>query len=320
MNDTASSRPEEPLTVMGRLDEIARDVAALTARQQRTEELLAELTPILKEVMTTAIERFDVLEKKGVFSFGRELVRVGERVVEGFTPSDVRQLGDAVVGILETVRELTQPEVLQIASEASEVLQKADQMQPLGILGMVRATRDDDVQQGMAVMMEVMRHVGHAAKAVKQHRDASPEQARREKLAAVLGPRKKALGIERPSSSTMERTLTVKAAAQPPHAEQGTVMDGVEFGADGHLVDPTQWTEELARKIAASQGIELDLPRWELIRFARAEFESKGASPNIRRITQGSHVSTKSVYALFPRAPGRTIAQIAGIPKPVGCI
>jgi sulfur relay (sulfurtransferase) DsrC/TusE family protein len=31
-------------------------------------------------------------------------------------------------------------------------------------------------------------------------------------------------------------------------------------------------------------------------------------------------VTTKELYVLFPRAPGRTIASIAGLPKPAGCL
>ena len=320
MNDVNTSRttPVDLDRVMARLDGIARNVESLVVRQQKTEELLAEMSPIVKEVMATAIARLDDLEKKGYFAFGRELARVGDRIVQGFSPDDVRQLGDAMVGILETVRAVTQPEVLQIAAEAGEVLQKADQTEPIGIMGMVRATRDDDVQKGMAVMMEVMRHVGHAAKAVKAQRATSPEELRRQKLAAVLGPRKKrTLGVERPVPPVVART---QATGVAPGPEASAVIEGVTFGADGHLRDPAQWTPDLGVKIAALQGLELDEPRWALVRFARAEFETKGAAPNIRRITQGANVSTKDVYALFPKAPGRTIARIAGIPKPVGCI
>jgi tRNA 2-thiouridine synthesizing protein E len=31
-------------------------------------------------------------------------------------------------------------------------------------------------------------------------------------------------------------------------------------------------------------------------------------------------VSTKELYALFPKAPARTVAKIAGTPKPAGCL
>lgn len=307
-------------TVMARLDAIHAQMAYLVERQKKSEEMLAEMTPILREVMATATTKLDALEKQGYFAFGKELARVGERIVEGFSPDDVRQLGDAIVGILETVRATTQPEVLQIAGEASEVLQNADKTEPLGLVGMVRATRDHDVQQGMAVMMEVMRHVGRAARVVKEKRDSDPKRAQREKLAAALGPRrKKALGTERtpaPAPSPPPAACAVPAKPQPVAA----VIDGVAFTADGHLADYKAWNDSLAVKIAASLSIELDAPRWALVRTARADFEKVGAAPNIRRLTQLANLGTKDVYALFPKAPARTVAKIAGIPKPAGCI
>ena len=79
-------------------------------------------------------------------------------------------------------------------------------------------------------------------------------------------------------------------------------------------------TRALAVTIAAAQGVTLDEARWKVVDFARAEFEKAGVSPNVRRITQGAALSTKDLYALFPKAPARTVARIAGIPKPAGCI
>jgi tRNA 2-thiouridine synthesizing protein E len=60
--------------------------------------------------------------------------------------------------------------------------------------------------------------------------------------------------------------------------------------------------------------------RWKLIDVARAEFDEKKVAANIRRLTQISGLSTKDIFTLFPKAPGRTIARIAGTPKPAGCI
>jgi tRNA 2-thiouridine synthesizing protein E len=98
------------------------------------------------------------------------------------------------------------------------------------------------------------------------------------------------------------------------------VLDGVGFTAEGHLADPAAWTRALAENIAAAQAVDLGAEHWRVVEFARAEFEKTGASPNVRRITQGAAITTKDLYALFPRAPARTVARIAGIPKPAGCI
>jgi tRNA 2-thiouridine synthesizing protein E len=319
MNDVKHREEIDLRAVMSRLDALSRDVAEIVERQRRTEELFTEMGPILKDGMAAATARLDELEKKGYFAFGRELLRVGERVVEGFTPADVQKLGDAIVAILETLRAMTQPEVLRMAGEAASAVERADDVAPIGMMGVLKASREDDVQQGMAVTMEIMRHVGRVARSMKAQREASPEADRRRRLAAAIGPRRKTAHLlQTPQTQAPQAAAPAVQVARAPAA--AVVLDGVALGADGHLVDPRAWTEELASKLAAAQGIALDDPRWALVRTARADFEAKGASPNIRRLTQLAGVPTKDIYALFPKAPGRTIAKIAGIPKPAGCI
>ena len=98
------------------------------------------------------------------------------------------------------------------------------------------------------------------------------------------------------------------------------MMDGVGFGADGHLADASTWTRALGEKLALLQGVEMTEAHWKLVEIARAEFVSTKVSPNIRRLTQIGAASTKDIYALFPKAPARTLAKIAGLPKPAGCL
>ena len=333
-----NSTEHDMAAVFARLDAISSQLEFLVARQRKQQEMLEIFTPILRDVMTVATERFGDAEKKGWFAFGRELYGVTERIVEGFSPADVRQLGDAVVGILETVRAMTQPEVLQIANETATVLQKSDDVEPIGIVGMVRATRDENVQKGMALMMDVMRQVGRAAQAVTAAKERSPSAQRKAKLSEALGPKRSrnVLGVERTiAPKRMEARVAAVGAPKPIEAAPSgpacatpsnkpavtaAVIDGVAFTAEGHLVDPKQWTPELGAKLAAAQGVAMTEAHWAIVRFARADFESSGVAPNIRRMTQGASVQTKDLYALFPKAPARTIAKIAGIPKPAGCL
>ncbi len=320
------SPPPEFAALQQRLDGLSAQVGALLEHQRKQQELLDELVlPMAKEMMTAATGKFEQLDKAGYFAFGRELLQVGNRIATGYSPQEVRQLGEAITGILDTVRAVTQPEVLTAAAEAAEVLQHADTANPIGLVGLVRATRDDDVQRGMAVMMEVLKKVGRGAAALQARQSRHENQ--REKLAAVLGPRRKLLGVERAAVPT--RALPTPppptpaapgATAAATRAPAPVVLDGVAFGADGHLADPSQWTGALAETIAASMGITLTEAHWVLIHFARADWASTKASPNIRRLTQGTKTATKDIYALFPKAPGRTIAKIAGIPKPAGCL
>ncbi len=324
-------RTDDLAALHARFDALTAQMNLLVERQRKTEEFLDEMSPILKAAVTSAATRLDGLEKRGYFAFGRELVGVGERIVEGFSPDDVKQLGGAVVGILETVRALTQPEVLRVVADATAVLQNAEQAEPVGILGMVRATNDRDVQRGMAVMLELMRHVGRAAAIVKEKRDASPISQKRAKLDGILGSkRSRVLGVERKVAAPSPVAPAPITSATPPlaacavpstgPAPVATTLDGVGFGADGHLADASTWTRELGEKLAALQGITMTDAHWGLVDAARRDFEATKVSPNIRRLTQIAGVATKDIYALFPKAPGRTLAKIAGLPKPAGCL
>src|SRR5512135_2344785 len=118
--------------ILQRLDAIQNQLAELEHRQRAFDELFEELTPVAREAIATAIVKLDMLDKKGHFAFLAELAEVGRRVVEGFTPADVRQLADAIVPMLDVVRALTRPEILQIASDAAAALREGDHVKPLG--------------------------------------------------------------------------------------------------------------------------------------------------------------------------------------------
>jgi len=95
----------------------------------------------------------------------------------------------------------------------------------------------------------------------------------------------------------------------------------VELDADGHLANRSDWNEDMAREIAAHEGIaELTPQHWAVINFMRTVFQKEGDAPSIRRLTKESGVDTKALYQLFPKGPAKRAAKIAGLPKPKGCI
>ena len=95
----------------------------------------------------------------------------------------------------------------------------------------------------------------------------------------------------------------------------------VETDAEGFLTDPEQWNRELAEEIAHENGVpELTDRHWRVIEFMRFKYVTTGSAPSIRSLGKESGVPVKELYALFPKAPAKLAAKIAGIPKPRGCI
>jgi len=94
----------------------------------------------------------------------------------------------------------------------------------------------------------------------------------------------------------------------------------VEVNEEGFLLNPDDWTKEIAMELAGTIHIELTDKHWQVIEFMRSDFKKTGKSPTVRRITQNSGVNTKELYQLFPGGPGKKAALLAGVPKPVGCV
>lgn len=95
----------------------------------------------------------------------------------------------------------------------------------------------------------------------------------------------------------------------------------VEVDAEGFLVHPEQWTEDMAAEIARANGVPELTPRhWEVVRFMRDTWQATGSAPSVRALGKTSGVPVKELYALFPKGPAKLAAKIAGVPKPRGCI
>lgn len=94
----------------------------------------------------------------------------------------------------------------------------------------------------------------------------------------------------------------------------------VEVTENGYLVDPADWSEEVAKVIAAGEEIEMTQEHWDIINYLRDQhFNNNGIEPNERTILKdmgkqwGRKVSSKEMYKLFPSMPSKQGRKIAGL-------
>jgi tRNA 2-thiouridine synthesizing protein E len=106
-------------------------------------------------------------------------------------------------------------------------------------------------------------------------------------------------------------------------------VNGQELDTDpeGYLRDLNQWNENVARVMAAQDGIELDDNHWEVIQFLRGYYDEYAIAPAIRILTKAmakqmgrEKGNTRYLYRLFPDGPAKQACRYAGLPKPTGCV
>ena len=95
----------------------------------------------------------------------------------------------------------------------------------------------------------------------------------------------------------------------------------VQVNEEGFLTDPNEWSKDIAVEIATEEGItELSEAHWQVIDFCRESATESGAAPTLRQITKGTGISTKELFALYPKGPAKKVARISGLGKPEGCV
>lgn len=94
----------------------------------------------------------------------------------------------------------------------------------------------------------------------------------------------------------------------------------LEVNEEGFIQNESDWNEDVAKDIAGKLGIDLTDRHWVVINYMREDYKETGKSPTVRRITKNTDVNTKELYDLFPKGPGKKAANIAGVPKPAGCV
>ncbi len=98
----------------------------------------------------------------------------------------------------------------------------------------------------------------------------------------------------------------------------------LETDNEGFLLDPSEWTEDVAHEIAQREELPLSDDRWTVVRFVREYFEYRQSVPEARyalkamREQLGAEKATrKYLYQLFPYGYGQQACKIAGMRKPL---
>jgi TusE/DsrC/DsvC family sulfur relay protein len=293
------------------LARIERKVDGLVAQDERQRELIDELMPIGKEALAVASAHLEGWERRGYLRFGQEVLGIGQEIMDRFTPEDVHQLRDNVVSILGVVRQVTGPRMMALATQVSAAMEQTPR-EGVGVLGMLKATHDEDTQRGLATTLAILRQLGRGVKQV-----ATDRQASRDQLAQRLGATSPRAAAPASPSPTLKPVVFASGQA----AASGPQIAGFALDAEGFLLDRQAWTAAFAAQMATAHGIAaLTEQHWTVINYMRAQHAAQGKTPNIRAISTATGIATKELYSLFLKMPGITAARIAGVPKPVGCI
>jgi len=152
---------DDLLRLLKRVLRNGRNLERLLDQLESLSDLADTVGPLADEAFGKTVDVLSAFERKGYFAFARGGLRMTDNVVAAFTEEDIQRLGDNVVLILSTIRDLTQPEILQFVRSTLLVAeQEVDKPVDGSALGLLRQMRDPAVRRGLALTMRVLRVIG----------------------------------------------------------------------------------------------------------------------------------------------------------------
>lgn len=124
-------------------------------------DFLKDVSPILHQMGLDGIKMMNEMEQKGYIDFFREAITILDNIVTHFKAEDVKELADNAVTILETVKNLTQPEMLKAMNSGLVVYKSIDVrgVPEYSLFKAAMAMNSKEMRRGLGFMITFLKNI-----------------------------------------------------------------------------------------------------------------------------------------------------------------
>jgi uncharacterized protein YjgD (DUF1641 family) len=124
-------------------------------------DLMQDLGPVANEVVIDMIRKMHEFEQKGYFDFFSEITRAMDTIITHYSGEDVKLLADNIVTIMDTLKNLTQPEMLLALNNAVNVFQKleVDNIPEYSLWKAMKEMRSPEMKKGIGFIITFLKNL-----------------------------------------------------------------------------------------------------------------------------------------------------------------
>lgn len=124
-------------------------------------DLMQDLSPVVREMIIDLIKKLHELEKKGYFEFFTEVIKIIDNIVINYTPKDVKLLADNIVTILDTIKNITQPQMLHALNNAVSIYQRLDldNIPEYSVWKAMKEMRTPEMKRGIGFLITFLKNL-----------------------------------------------------------------------------------------------------------------------------------------------------------------
>ncbi|MBU8892006.1 MAG: DUF1641 domain-containing protein [Bacteroidales bacterium] len=126
-------------------------------------DLLKDAGPIINEVGIDFTHKLHEFEQKGYFTFFKELSKIIDNIISSYPPEEVRGLADNIVIILDTVRNLTQPDMLNAINNAVSIFKnlETENIKEYSLWKVFRELNTPEMKRGIGFIMTFLKNLSN---------------------------------------------------------------------------------------------------------------------------------------------------------------
>ncbi len=143
---------------------LLRNVNTISKSIEQLESLkdfLRDAAPLSRESFINLLNKLDEYDRKGYFRFFKELGIILDNIVTSFSSEDVKSLGSNIVTILNTIKNLTQPEMLNSINNAVAVYNKMDikTSDKISLISLLKEFNTPEMKRGLAFAIQFLKNI-----------------------------------------------------------------------------------------------------------------------------------------------------------------
>jgi uncharacterized protein YjgD (DUF1641 family) len=149
-------QPEDMLRLLRRILRNTKNIEDGMARYESLMDFLDDAGTLTNEAFVKILTTLETFEQRGYFEFANAGMGVVDEIVTAYSKEDVEALGENVVQMLDIIKNLTQPEMLAVATRMLDAVQRQqaaaelEPAEPPGLFNLAGQMRDPEVRRGLA--------------------------------------------------------------------------------------------------------------------------------------------------------------------------
>jgi uncharacterized protein YjgD (DUF1641 family) len=160
------------LRLFKRLLRNGRNLDKMLDQLESAMDLVETVGPLADEGFGKVVDLLSEYERKGYFAFARGGLQILDNIVTSFSEEDVKKLGDNIVLILNVVKDMTQPEIMNfVRNTVSLAEDEAAKPVKISYPALLSQMRDPAVRRGLALTLRMLRVVGDQAGGNGEHQN-----------------------------------------------------------------------------------------------------------------------------------------------------